>query len=151
MNLSASFSDAPHRKRVIARAIACGLLLVLPSCHIPALRQAEQAPAVPPSFNGATSPDNSAQLRVDEFYSDPNLTRLVCQALATNRELKILEEDIQIARNEILSRRGAYLPFLGFRAGGGSTSPASSRRWARPRSNSSTSRADTFPTRCRTS
>jgi len=65
------------------------------------------------------SAENSAQLRVDEFYNDPTLTRLFCQALATNQELKILEEEIQVARAEILSRRGAYLPLVGFRAGAG--------------------------------
>jgi NodT family efflux transporter outer membrane factor (OMF) lipoprotein len=74
---------------------------------------------LPPNYNGATSPDNSAQLRVDEFYNDPVLARLVCQALTTNRELKILEEDIQIARAEILARRGAFLPLVGFRANAG--------------------------------
>ena len=34
------------------------------------------------------------------------------QALANNRELKILNEDIRIAHNEVLSRSGAYLPFV---------------------------------------
>ncbi len=47
------------------------------------------------------------------------LTRLICQALVGNQELKILYEDVQIARNEILGRSGAYLPAvgLGFSAG----------------------------------
>ena len=39
MNLSVRFSNAKHMKHVIARAIACGImLLVLPSCGIPPLR-----------------------------------------------------------------------------------------------------------------
>jgi NodT family efflux transporter outer membrane factor (OMF) lipoprotein len=63
--------------------------------------------------------DNSAQLRVDEFYNDPILTRLICQAVATNRDLRILEEDVQIARAEVMGRRGAFLPMVGFRAGAG--------------------------------
>ncbi len=42
---------------------------------------------------------------------------LIHQALANNQELKILDEDVQIASNEILARQGAYLPFV--TAGGG--------------------------------
>jgi NodT family efflux transporter outer membrane factor (OMF) lipoprotein len=113
------FASTLHRKRVIARAVACSLLLVLPGCFIPNLRPAQVGLGLPASFNGVTSSENSAQLRVDEFYNDPVLTRLVCQALATNRELKILEEEIQIARAAILSRRGAFLPLVGLRAGAG--------------------------------
>ena len=39
---------------------------------------------------------------------------LIHQALSPigNRELKIMNEEVQVARNEILGRSGAYLPFL---------------------------------------
>lgn len=131
MKLSVRFANAKRAKRVIARAIACGVLLVLPGCFIPKLRPAETGLVLPSGFNGApngingaqitgqNAAENSAQLRVDEFYKDPVLVRLVCQALATNRELKVLEEDIQIARAAILSSRGAFLPLVGLRAGAG--------------------------------
>ncbi len=111
-------------KHVIARAIVCSMLLTLTSCFIPKYRPADTGVVLPPDFNGAASPDSSAQLRVDEFYSDPVLTGLVCQAMATNRELRFLELDIQIARAEILSRRGAYLPFVGFRGAAGVEKPS---------------------------
>jgi outer membrane protein, multidrug efflux system len=119
MNLAARLSNAKRVKRVVARAIACGMLLVLPACQIPKLRQAELGTALPASFNGAAGPESSAQLSVNEFYNDPILTGLVCQAVASNRELKILEEEVEIARAEILSRRGAFLPLVGLRAGAG--------------------------------
>ena len=120
MNLSVRFSNAKHRKHVIARAIACSImLLVLPSCGIPPLRRAEPGPGLPASFNGATSSENSSQLRIEEFYNDPMLTCLIQQALAGNRELKILNEDVQIASNEVLARSGAYLPFVSVGAGAG--------------------------------
>jgi len=47
------------------------------------------------------------------------LTCLIDQALAGNRELKILNEEVQIAKNEILARQGAYLPFVTIGAGVG--------------------------------
>ena len=57
MNLSAKSSSAKRRTLPIARAIACGvMLLVLPSCGIPALRHPEPGPDLPPDFNGASHP-----------------------------------------------------------------------------------------------
>ncbi len=124
MNLSVRYPNAKHMKHVMARAIACSTLLVLPSCQIPKLHQAEPGPGLPAGFNaatssGATSSENSAQLGIEEFYNDQMLTRLIQQALVSNRELKILEQEVQIAGNEVLARQGAYLPFVGFGAGGG--------------------------------
>ena len=120
MNLSVRFSNAKHMKHVIARAIACSImLLVLPSCGIPPLRQPEPGPGLPADFNGATSPENSSQLGIEEFFNDPMLTCLIEQALVDNRELKILNEEVQIASNEILARSGAYLPFVTVGAGAG--------------------------------
>ena len=117
---SAKSADAGHAKRVIARAIACGImLLVMPSCGIPPLRKAEPGRVLPASFNGATSSENFAQLGVEEFYNDPRLTSLIEQAMAANRELKVLNEDVQIASNEVLARSGQYLPFLSVDAGAG--------------------------------
>jgi NodT family efflux transporter outer membrane factor (OMF) lipoprotein len=63
-----------------------------------------------------TSPESSAQIGIREFFNDPLLLCLIDQALAGNRELKILDEEVQIARNDILARQGAYLPFVSFRA-----------------------------------
>ena len=76
-------------------------------------------PDLPADANEATCSENSAQLGIEEFYNDPLLTGLIQQALADNRELKILNEEVQIARNEILSRQGAYLPFVTVGASGG--------------------------------
>src|SRR5512135_2750833 len=107
------FSTAKHRTNTIVRAIACCILLLsLPACGIPPRRLAQKPPALPESFNGVTSPENSSQLGVVEFYHDPMLLSLIDQALASNRQLKILNEGVQIASNEILARSGAYLPFL---------------------------------------
>ena len=141
MNLSVHFSTS--LKRAVAGAISCGMLLALPACNIPRLRHADAAPGLPAEFKrtpGAehstplasvvgsaaiatldtgSSEENSSMLGVDQFYNDPLLTGLIHQALNTNRELKILEQEVQIARNEVLSRRGAYLPFVTAGADGG--------------------------------
>jgi NodT family efflux transporter outer membrane factor (OMF) lipoprotein len=117
MNLQVSVSNTRQKKRAIATAIVCSFLLVLPSCAMPKLRHPDPGPGLPESFNGATIPESSAQLKVEEFFDDPTLVGLIDQALAGNQELRILTEEVRIASNEILARRGAYLPF--FTIGGG--------------------------------
>jgi NodT family efflux transporter outer membrane factor (OMF) lipoprotein len=72
---------------------------------------------VPPTFNGKASPENSAQLGIKEFFNDPILTSLIDQAMASNLELKSLNEEVQVAASVIVQRRGAYLPFVGFKGG----------------------------------
>jgi NodT family efflux transporter outer membrane factor (OMF) lipoprotein len=104
---------------VIAAALVCAMLLVLPACQTTKFRPADPMAPLPGSYNGVTTPDNSAQLRIDEFFDDPQLLSLIHQALDNNQELKILAQDIQIAQNEILLRTGAYLPFVGLRGGAG--------------------------------
>jgi NodT family efflux transporter outer membrane factor (OMF) lipoprotein len=104
-------------------AIACSFLLVLPSC-IPNLRKPLPAPPLPETFGGAISSENSSQVRIEEFFEDPTLTSLIYDALAGSQELRILNENIQIASNEALSRSGAYLPF-GTLGGGASLNKVS--------------------------
>lgn len=115
-------SNHKQLKKAIASAIACGMPLALSSCAIPDLRPAAWAPSTPPVFAAASnsetvsaapqSEENSAQLGIGQFFSDPILSGLIEQGLANNRELKILDEEVQIASNEVLARRGAYLPFV---------------------------------------
>jgi outer membrane protein, multidrug efflux system len=125
-----SFSSTQRGKHLIARAIACGsMLLVLPSCSIPCLRGPQAQPETPPAFNGAAaaganSAENSSQLRIDEFFNDPLLLGLIDQALSSNRELMILDEEVQIASNEILARQGAFLPFITGGASAGLEKPS---------------------------
>ncbi|MBY0589427.1 TolC family protein [bacterium] len=105
------------------RVVASSLLLTLPSCCIPELRRAAPGPTLPDTFNGSTSTENSAQLGIDEFFNDPKLTDLINQAMVGNQELRILAEDVQIANNEVMRRRGAYLPFVTLGAGAGVDKP----------------------------
>ena len=134
---------------MLATAIACGMLLTLPCCAIPNLRHGGAGPGLPASFDrGRPAPESSAQLGVEEFYNDPILTGLIRQALAGNRELKILNEEVQIASNEILSRAGCVPPLRHLRGqrGAGQAEPLS-RPWGPPRSNSTTTPASTSPIR----
>jgi outer membrane protein, multidrug efflux system len=119
MNISVRFSTTTHRKRTIAIAIVCSYLLALASCGIPALRNADPGRPLPPDDKPAAVAENSAQVKIEDFFNDPMLTCLISEALAGNQSLKILNEDIRIANNMILGRQGAYLPFISLGANAG--------------------------------
>src|SRR4051795_683474 len=87
MDQSVSSLNTAQIKRAVEIAIACSFLLVLPSC-IPALRNPKPGPGLPESFDlrkadpqsdlpaafdHADSPENSARLKIEEFYNDPLL------------------------------------------------------------------------------
>lgn len=116
MKALALFSVTKRGKTAVA-LLGCGMLLVLSGC-IPALRAPfpaqplQQSFSLPPGFGGETGEESSAQVPAREFFTDTNLRSLIDQALVGNLQLKILFEDIQIADNEIMRRRGAYLPFF---------------------------------------
>lgn len=115
--------NADAKRVATAIVVAAGLLPMLSGCGIPRLRGPAPSQPVPGNFflseefSGPTGAENSAQLPPIEFFDDPYLIGLVEQALVGNQELKILAEDIQIANNEVLRRRGAYLPFLSLGTG----------------------------------
>ena len=110
--------------RARLRVITFCLILFLPACGIPNRRQGECGPDLPETFNGAATADNSSQLGVDRYFDDSKLTSLIDQALAHNRELKILNEEVEVAWNEVQARRGAYLPFVTFGADVGLERPS---------------------------
>lgn len=129
MSLFIQRPRAVRATRMVLRAMVCGAILPLPACWIPNLRPSETAPAVPETYNNApATTENSVGLRIEDFFNDPILTKLIYDALAGNQDLKILAENIRIAENEILLRRGAYLPFMSFRAGVGTDRPSAYTR-----------------------
>ena len=109
-----------QRANAVATAIVVGLLLlVMSGCGIPKLGLAKHGPPLPGDFNGATTSDNTSYVGTSEFFNDPRLTGLINQALWGNQQLRILSPDIAIANNEVLKRRGSFLPFVTF--GGGAS------------------------------
>lgn len=64
-----------------------------------------------------TEEESSANTYWKEYFMDPDLITLIDQAFKNNQELKILEQEINIADNEVMARRGEYLPRVGFGAG----------------------------------
>lgn len=123
------------RCRVInaSGTVAITLALLVPTgCQIPDLRSAQSGSPLPEAFpnatrevaDGATGKELTAKLPLEQYYKDPKLTQLIHDAVGSNLELRSIDEEIQIASNEVLARRGAYLPFVGVRAGAGLDKPS---------------------------
>lgn len=74
---------------------------------------------VPASYGGQVDGQNSAQMKWSEFFTDPKLNALIELALKNNQELNIVSMEVDISQNEVMARRGEYLPKVGFRVGAG--------------------------------
>lgn len=101
----------------------CRLALVgaalLTSC-VPALPQGPaRAPnlRMPDTFGVASEAENSARVDWRQFFADPHLVALIDVALANNQELNINVQEMLVASNEVMSRRGEYMPSLGVQGG----------------------------------
>ena len=118
-------------------ALAAMVLLLGTGCGIPQLRQPGANPPIPTDFPGQERPEaqpeaqpeeqvaeNSSRLGYEEFFHDPVLNQLIGSALANNLELRVLNEEIQITKNEVITRQGAYLPFVTIGGGGGLDKPS---------------------------
>jgi len=68
---------------------------------------------VPEKYNATKDTVNTAKTKWKDFFTDPNLAALIDDALKNNQELNIILQDINIAKNEVRGRKGAYLPYVG--------------------------------------
>ena len=124
MNHVLTSANAKLKNVILSTAIVASLALMIPGCRIPQLQGPDPAHSTPERFNAPASvessdqlDENSACVSIDEFFDNPVIVSLIDEALINNQELKILNQEIQIAQNEIMKRRGAYLPFLNFVSG----------------------------------
>ncbi|OCB74825.1 TolC family protein [Flavobacterium crassostreae] len=95
-----------------------GTLAVI-SCKTPATVTDTAYKAIPEHFGSSTDTTNTAAIAWKNYFKDPNLALLIEIALKNNQELKITLQEIEIAKNDILVRKGALLPTVGLRAGTG--------------------------------
>ncbi len=107
------------RKIILGGACAALFALVYTSCSVPALVQKTENKKVPETYFGQKDSMNTATIKWRDFFKDPDLNALIDTALRNNQELNIMIQEIQIARNEVRARKGAYLPFVNAGAGGG--------------------------------
>jgi NodT family efflux transporter outer membrane factor (OMF) lipoprotein len=72
---------------------------------------------VPEAFNDSRDSSNMAATPWRKIFTDQNLVNLIDTALQRNQELNITLQEIEIAKNDILSRQGALRPLVSAKLG----------------------------------
>ncbi|WP_212004813.1 TolC family protein [Chitinophaga sp. HK235] len=98
--------------------IAC-LSLTYAACKVPELVGKTADKTVPASYNNSQDSVNTAQVKWNQYFTDPYLVALIDTALKNNQELNIALQEIEISRNEVRARKGEYLPFVGIKGAAG--------------------------------
>lgn len=93
-------------------ALVCFIFLGVFSCKVPELSTKQLNKNLPSSFNGMVDTFNNANIQWRDYYKDPLLVALIDTALQNNQELNILMQEIQTSKNEMMIRKGEYLPFV---------------------------------------
>ncbi len=95
------------------------LSLIYSACTVPAVVQKKENKEVPANYKDTKDTVNTARIKWRDFFTDPYLNALIDTALRNNQELNIILQDINIAKNEVKARKGAYLPFANIGGGAG--------------------------------
>lgn len=107
------------RKHKLYRGLAIvGLGLFITAC-IPAVTNRDVNKAVPEAYYSSTDTVNIAQINWRDFFTDQYLLALIDTALKNNQELNIILQEINMSENEIMARKGEYLPFVNLGTGAG--------------------------------
>lgn len=89
----------------------------LAACKVPAIVSKQENKHVPASYANSTDTSNIAGIHWKSYFNDPYLIALIDSALLHNQELNIVLREIAMSNNEVMARRGEYLPFVQLRAG----------------------------------
>jgi len=95
------------------------MLLMYTACMGPTVVPRAENKTVPANYNNTPDTVNTAKIKWKDFFTDPYLNSLIDTALQKNQELNIILQEINVAKNEIRARKGAYLPFINLGAGAG--------------------------------
>ena len=87
------------------------------SCKVPSVVQRTENSMVPEAFNDSRDSSNIAATPWRKIFTDQNLVNLIDTALQRNQELNITLQEIEIAKNDILSRQGALRPMVSAKLG----------------------------------
>lgn len=93
--------------------------LLYAACSVPNFGRKTENKTVPTSYTNSNDTLNTGKTKWKEYFKDPQLTALIDSALIKNQELNIVLQEIQIAKNEVRSRKGAFLPYMNAGLGAG--------------------------------
>ncbi len=106
------------KRKIIYVGLTC-ISFLFTACKTPLLPVKNVNKSVPVSFNNSQDSTNSANIKWKDYFNDPYLAALIDTALSNNQELNILLQEIEISKNEVMARKGEYMPFVNIRGGAG--------------------------------
>lgn len=106
-------------QRKLKRLMLLGFCVGLTACNVPKIAQVTVNRNMPEKYGNSTDTANSSALSWRNFFTDPNLVSLIDTALNRNQELLITLQEVQMARNDILYRKGFLFPTIGAKVGAG--------------------------------
>ncbi|MBE9462639.1 TolC family protein [Dyadobacter subterraneus] len=101
-----------RNKRILSWVGIAFISLAYTACKAPTLVTKTENKAVPVSYTGSQDSTNVGKLSWKTYFTDSALVALIDQGLQGNQELNITLQEIQIANNEIMARKGEYMPFV---------------------------------------
>jgi len=114
------------RKTVKMKTVPVALILVLltiTGCRVPQGLQTPSAPQLPTSFS-QQAPDTTTgigALPMKEFFSDPNLQKLLDTAIRNNNDIRVALQRLEIAGARMSTAKHSWLPTLDAGISGGIT------------------------------
>ena len=100
------------RKKIIVYLGILSLSIVCTACIGPSAIKRSENKNVPASYNGGKDSINTATIKWKTFFKDQYLIALIDTALNNNQELNIIMQEINIAKNDVRAKKGAYMPNL---------------------------------------
>lgn len=95
------------------------LVGTLSACKNLNLNTRNENKSMPAMYGSSRDSLNSANLNWKNYFNDVYLNVLIDSALQHNQELNIIQQEIEISRNEVKVRKGEYLPIVKLFAGSG--------------------------------
>lgn len=93
------------------------VITLMMACKTPAIIGKQANSITPAAYNQSQDTANVASIKWASYFKDPYLVALIDTALQNNQELNITLQEIEISKNEVMARKGEYLPFLNLGAG----------------------------------
>lgn len=101
-----------NKIRIVKYLAIVFISLQVAGCKIPGYINKTENISTPASYIDSKDTTTVADLRWNEYFTDPNLVALIDSALVNNKELNISLLEINVSNNEIMAKTGEYLPFL---------------------------------------
>src|SRR5258708_6630848 len=90
------------------------LCVLYASCKMPTFAPNTNAKSLPQSFNSSKDSVNSAEIKWKDFFTDKNLIALIDTALKNNLDVLITLQEIEIAKSNVMFRKGLLFPNVNF-------------------------------------